>query len=79
MAMSGELYVAGPFGDEEIKNVTEHFERLLGQPVTLSVHRDESLIGGFLALVDGKVYDSSLRARVREMKRHMLEKERPLT
>ncbi|MEL7610487.1 MAG: F0F1 ATP synthase subunit delta [Bacillota bacterium] len=79
MAISGELYIAGPFGDREIQGITEHFERLFGEPVALDVQRDDSLIGGFLALIGGKVYDSSLRARVQEMKRHMLEKERPIS
>lgn len=79
MAISGELYIAGPYGDEEVKNITEHFCNLLGEPVTFSVKRDDSLIGGFLALLGGKVYDSSLLVRVQGMKRHMLEKERALS
>ncbi|HWR19264.1 MAG TPA: F0F1 ATP synthase subunit delta [Clostridia bacterium] len=75
MALNGKLLIAGPFDKPEIDKVTEHFTRLLGQPVTFEVKRDESLIGGFLAMVDGRVYDSSIAVQLKEMSRYMLDKE----
>ena len=75
MALYGKLLIAGPFDKPEIDKVTEHFTRLLGQPVTFEVKRDESLIGGFLAMVDGRVYDSSIAVQLKEMSRYMLDKE----
>lgn len=75
MALKGMLYVAGPFDQTEIDKVTEHFTRLLGQPVAFEVKRDEKLIGGFLAMVDGKVYDSSIAVQLKDLGRYMLDKE----
>jgi len=75
MALNGKLYIAGPFDKPEIDKVTEQFTHLLGQPVTFEVKRDESLIGGFLAMVDGRVYDSSIAVQLKEMSRYMLDKE----
>ena len=75
MALKGMLYVAGPFDQPEIDKVTEHFTRLLGQPVAFEVKRDENLIGGFLAMVDGKVYDSRIAVQLKDLGRYMLDKE----
>ena len=75
MALKGTLYIAGPFDEAATQNVAEHFARLLGQPVAFEVVRDESLIGGFLAMVNGKVYDSSISVQLNNAARYMLEKE----
>lgn len=75
MALKGKLYVAGPFEKPEVDKVSAHFARLLGQSVEFEVQRDESLIGGFLAMVDGKVYDSSISVQLKDMGRYMLDKE----
>ncbi len=66
MALKGELYTAGPFGEEQIESVKQHFEKLLGQEVSFDVKRNDALIGGFLAIIDGKVYDASVAYRVKE-------------
>jgi len=56
MALRGELYTAGPFGEDQIESVKRHFVELLGQEVSFEVKRNEALIGGFLAIIDGKIY-----------------------
>ncbi|NLT58895.1 MAG: hypothetical protein GXX99_08045 [Clostridiales bacterium] len=73
--INGVLYVAGPFEPGDIGQIERHFSALLGDQVTLKVRRDEALIGGFMAMVGGKVYDASFLANVRDIKRHMLDKE----
>lgn len=75
MALQGTLYVAGPFDTAALDKITEHFSRLLGQGVSFDLRRDEKLIGGFLAMVDGKIYDSSVAAELNALYRHMLDKE----
>ncbi len=65
MALRGELYIAGEFGANEVALLEAHFSRLLGQEVTFDVRRNENLIGGFLALVEGKAYDASVAAQLR--------------
>lgn len=67
MALNGKLYVAGPFGEEQLGSLRARFERLLGGEVSFDVVRDERLIGGFLAFVDGKVYDASVSSRMKDV------------
>ena len=71
MAQKGELYIAGPFGKEQIESVKAHFAELLGEDVEFDVRRNESLIGGFMALINGKVYDSSVAFRMKEAQHSM--------
>ncbi len=73
--INGNLYIAGPFEDEDIKKIEEHFTNLLGKQVFLEVQRDDRLLGGFLATVDGKVYDASLLVRMQGIRRHILSEE----
>ncbi|HWQ58440.1 MAG TPA: F0F1 ATP synthase subunit delta [Clostridia bacterium] len=75
MALKGELYVAGPFGEEQLAIVQARFSRLLGAEVAFEVTRDESLIGGFLALVDGKAYDASVSSRMKDVRRFLVAKD----
>ena len=71
MALRGELYTAGPFGEEQIESVKKHFNELLGQEVSFEVKRNDALIGGFLAIIDGKIYDASVAYRIKEAQ-HLL-------
>ncbi len=71
MALKGELYIAGPFGEEQIASVKQHFNELLGQEVSFEVKRNDALIGGFLAIIDGKIYDASVAYRIKEAQ-HLL-------
>ena len=71
MALRGELYTAGPFGEEQIASVKKHFNELLGQEVNFEVKQNEALIGGFLAIIDGKIYDASVAYRIKEAQ-HLL-------
>lgn len=73
--IKGILYVAGPFGTEDITRVEEYFSKMLGDKVVLDVKKDDKLIGGFMAMVGGKVYDASILAHVKDMQRYMLDKE----
>ena len=71
MALRGELYTAGPFGEEQIESVKRHFCQMLGQEVSFEVKQNEALIGGFLAIIDGKIYDASVAYRIKEAQ-HLL-------
>jgi len=72
MAQKGELYIAGPFGKEQIESIKAHFAELLGEEVEFDVRRNESLIGGFMAMINGKVYDSSVAFRMKEAQHSMI-------
>ncbi|HWP79832.1 MAG TPA: F0F1 ATP synthase subunit delta [Candidatus Acidoferrum sp.] len=73
--IKGNLFVAGPFGAEEVGKIEAYFTRMLGDRVVLKVKKDDKLIGGFLATVDGKAYDASVLGRMKDMQHHMLDKE----
>ncbi len=66
MALKGELYTADTFSEEQIASVKKHFLELLGQEVSFEIKRNEALIGGFLAIIDGKIYDASVSHRIKE-------------
>ena len=73
--IKGNLYIAGPFDDAEKGKIEAHFTKMLGEQVVLNIKKDSKLIGGFLATVDGKVYDASMLARMKDIQRYMLDKE----
>ena len=71
MALTGTLRIAGPYDEETIRSITGHFSALLNTEVTFSVSRDDSLIGGFTAIVDNKLYDSSILSRLKRLEQHL--------
>lgn len=60
----GTLYIAGPYSDEDIHLIKAQFNETLGKQIEFDVHEDNSLIAGFLALIDGRVYDASVRTKL---------------
>jgi F-type H+-transporting ATPase subunit delta len=66
-----KLKIAQPYDDEVIAHIRAGFTKTLGYAVDLAVEEDESLIGGFLAYANGKVYDASLRTKLMEMRRNL--------
>lgn len=69
--MRARLFMAGPYDAMTVAHITSHFRELLQRDITFSVKRDDSLIGGFIAAVDGRLYDSSIRTRVERMQQHL--------
>lgn len=65
------LKIAPPYSKEELDEIRVSFENMLGHPVTLRVEDDKSLIGGFCAFADGKVYDASIKTRLLEMRQNL--------
>lgn len=75
MALTGTVYTAGPIDDTEIETIKKQFETVLGQTVELTFCRDESLIGGFRAVIDGKLYDASILAKAKDILGHLKNRE----
>ena len=63
------LKLAGEFTEQDIERIRSGFSKVLGRDIRFKVVRDESLIGGFSAFINGKVYDASILARVDDMRR----------
>lgn len=74
--MIGVLKTAGEFSPQDIQRICQGFEKRLGAAIEWSFERDETLLGGFAAYIDGSIYDGSLRSHVSSIK-HAFEKEKP--
>lgn len=67
----GKIYSAVPLSSEQIERFEGEAGRLLREKVKLRNKVDQSLLGGVKLMVDGKVIDASLRARLDDL-RHKL-------
>jgi F0F1-type ATP synthase delta subunit len=70
---NAELRIAGPYEDSDIERICRGFEAKLGKKLDFKVIWDAALIGGFLAYIDGKAYDMSVRARLRAVRQDLAE------
>lgn len=64
----GELRSAVSFSVDEIRELAKSIGKKIGSEVELNVSVDPSLLGGFVANVGGKTFDSSLRTQLHRMK-----------
>lgn len=67
----GVLKLAAPCDSKELSTIIDRLERLLGCHLELTTEIDSSLIGGFAALVDGKVYDFSYVTQLTAMQQKL--------
>ena len=67
-ASTAEVVSAVPLTEEEIHRLTATLSARMGRTVTLTCTVDESLLGGMVVRVDGKVLDGSLRSRLHAVK-----------
>ncbi len=63
------LRLAGDFSEQDIERIRLGFCKKLGKEINFKIIVDNSLIGGFSAFIDGKVYDASILTQVNDMKR----------
>ena len=64
----GTLRVAVDLPPSEIEELAVSLSKHVGKRVELAQERDNALIGGFIANVDGKTFDSSLSTQLRNLK-----------
>ncbi len=67
----GIVYSTERLSDSEIDKITLAVERKLGKKISLHNRLDASLIGGVKVIVDGFVFDGSIRNKLAELKRHL--------
>jgi len=70
-AIKGVLRVAKPMSAEETAQLAEQFTRALGREVQFEVLVAPELIGGFTALVEGRLYDACIRSQLQNMQQHL--------
>lgn len=62
------VHSAFPIGDAELADLRAALEQRFGRRLNLSVREDSSLIGGVRVVVGDEVLDTSVRARLEQMK-----------
>lgn len=67
----GIVYSTERLSDSEIDKITSAVEEKLGKKISLRNRLDPSLIGGVKVIVDGFVFDGSIRNKLAELKRHL--------
>ena len=65
--MNGTLWYTG-FNESQVEKIKENFEKLLESAIEFEVFQDDSLIGGFVAHIDGVAYDASFKSRLKGIK-----------
>ena len=67
------LEMAPPYDDSLIRRVEEGFSSLLGFEVQFKVLETPSLLSGFIAYIDGVVYDTSGKTQLMNLQKHLLD------
>ena len=62
------VYSAFPIPAEQLGSVAQVLERRFGRKLNLTVQEDPSLIGGIRVVVGDEVLDTSVKARLEQMK-----------
>ena len=62
------VYSAFPIAAEQMHSVAQALERRFGRKLNLTVQEDPSLIGGIRVVVGDEVLDTSVKARLEQMK-----------
>lgn len=48
----------------EIEKIKSGFAKMLGEEIDWEIKADKSIIGGFIAMLGGKIYDNSVKTRL---------------
>ena len=62
---------AVPLSQDDLNKLKEKLEVLSKKAVTIEAQVDESLLGGIVVSIDGKVYDGSLKQKIKTAKEVM--------
>jgi len=68
---------AEPLSPQLENEVRAAFEKATGKTILLEAEMDASLIGGMIARVGGKVYDSSIRSRLQDIEHNLIQASTP--
>lgn len=72
-----ELTVARPLDDGTVDRIAGVFSELLGKTAIPHVRVDPGVLGGIVARTGDTIYDGSLRRRMGELRRRLMEAELP--
>ncbi len=63
------IKTAGPLSEQDQAVLKRRFEALLSEEITVEYEEDASLIAGFAAYIDGKLYDMSALTKLQDIKK----------
>ena len=67
------LIVASNQDEALIGSIRDGFEAKLGTKLDFEIVENEKITGGFIAIIDGRVYDASFSSRLNELGRRIIE------
>jgi F-type H+-transporting ATPase subunit delta len=68
---NGVLTTAEPLSSEAVAQLKTRFEELIGHKILLEQKTDPGLIGGFLITVGNRVYDSTIKQSLHNLKKYL--------
>ena len=68
------IKIAKPYDKDNIEKIKTHFRYIVDPGLEFDVVEDNTLIGGFIAYVNGKVYDASIKTKLYELSSHINKK-----
>lgn len=74
--VEAEAVSAREMGEDEVRAVSDAVARALGKQVELRRRVDPGLMGGLLLRAEGRIYDGSVRARLRALRERMAGEQR---
>ncbi len=63
-----KVYSAVDLTKEETEKLSEKLEKICGNKVKMQIKTDKSLMGGITVEIDGKLYDGSIKSRLKSIK-----------
>lgn len=72
--VTGKLITAFSFDDITLKSIANRFEKIIGEPISFTVEIDSELIGGFIAVINNrvyKVYDKSIASQLKSIRKYL--------
>lgn len=63
--------IASPYDEATIKAIRDGFSKKYGEELDFEIIEDNKILGGFIAIIDGKVYDASFSSRLHEISRQL--------
>ena len=70
---NGRLIMAANPMPAQLTRIADGFAKKLGESVHFNVVLDAKILGGFIAIIDGVVYDASYACQMEEIGKFLLE------
>ncbi len=73
MAIEGKLKSAVQLDELTIQSIKKRFESMTGEEINFNVEVDPMLLGGFVVVLNNKVYDRSIRSNLGRLKEFIID------